>query len=249
MKLLLSPRFSEDSIALRDAALRKGWDVERVRSWRTEEVPDVRAIYGETLWAKVIAEQVGRSLIEPPLDWLTTVPHELTGREIRYGTPEQLWPIKFPAFIKPADDKRFTATVYASMPEIDFDQPILVSEPMHPQWEMRFWILNGKVLTASSYGAEGQSRVDRQGPFPSINRIFDFAEQCAASPRTPPAVVIDVTTTGVRNQVPVFQVIEANPCFGSGLYAADATLALEVIAAACVEKQDPGEWVNPASIV
>lgn len=236
MKLLLSPRFSEDSIALQNAAWDQGWEVQRLQGWRTEPIEDVGAIYGEPLWARAVAAQVGRVLIEPPLDWLTTLPRELVNRSIRYGTVESLWPIEFPAFIKPADDKRFAAAVYESLPELDAHWPILVSQVM-PIWrEYRMWILNGKAIASCFY------RGETRGGF-NTYELSEFAGACARLPNNPPAMVIDVAQ-GYNGK---FSVIEANPCFGSGIYKSDPEKVLDVLQAACVIEA-PAEFTQPVSL-
>ena len=66
--LVLSPRVTDASEAMGEAALRLGWDVERLPSWNTPEHLRGRevAIYGEVLFVEVIAARLGLSLIEAP---------------------------------------------------------------------------------------------------------------------------------------------------------------------------------------
>lgn len=93
--LILPPRFSEDSIRLWRAAGRLGWRTERLDTWRAPFKPDgsqALAIYGGL--AFLIAEDMGLSLIEPPLDWLTRVPRKYLGRDVNFThlAAARAWP-------------------------------------------------------------------------------------------------------------------------------------------------------------
>src|SRR5688572_18632292 len=66
--LLVSPRFTPDSIALGNAARAAGWRVERLHRWSIPgdlAVHDV-AVYGEPLFAAFVAENLSLALLEPP---------------------------------------------------------------------------------------------------------------------------------------------------------------------------------------
>jgi hypothetical protein len=240
VKLLLSPRVSEDSITVRDAAIKAGWEVVRLQGWRTELVTDVGAIYGETLWARAVASQVGRVLLEPPLDWLTRLPHERLRRSVRFGTLDSLWPIALPAFIKPADDKRFTAAVYHTLDWSGIEGPILVSDPVNILAEWRVWVLEGCAVASSLY--KGDAGRDPSHSLASVELVAELACKAAAE-WTPRALVVDIGWTDAGN----FVVIEANPCFGSGIYDADPAEVLEVLQGACVE-QAPAGFTQSVSI-
>ena len=114
--LLLSPRFTPDSIALREAALQRGWRVERLPNWRAPDWlrgQDL-AVYGEPLFADVVADTLGLALLEPPLDWVTRLPMRYRRRRVYFSNLAEARRHDRPAFIKPADDKCFPAAVYAS---------------------------------------------------------------------------------------------------------------------------------------
>ena len=59
--LILSPRYSDDSITLRRAAIDLGWDVMRLASWRCPEdfEPEEPVLHGEPLFNTAVAEQLG----------------------------------------------------------------------------------------------------------------------------------------------------------------------------------------------
>ena len=63
--LILSPRLTPDSMALRNAALELGWDVERLRTWRPPDELVGRDVvpYGEPLFAAVVADSLQLALI------------------------------------------------------------------------------------------------------------------------------------------------------------------------------------------
>jgi hypothetical protein len=114
--LILSPRYTTDSIALNNAAWEMGWTVERLPSWRPpahlaecEPVP-----YAEPLFAAVVAESLQLALIEPNLSWVAEIPFDLRQRELRFADLNEARKQSRPAFIKPADDKCFPARVYQS---------------------------------------------------------------------------------------------------------------------------------------
>ena len=81
--LILSPRYSDDSIKLRRAAVALGWDVMRLASWRCPEdfEPEEPVLFAEPLFNQAVAEQLGLAVIEPPEDFLVRLPREYVGRE------------------------------------------------------------------------------------------------------------------------------------------------------------------------
>ncbi|MBW3635721.1 MAG: ATP-grasp domain-containing protein [Armatimonadetes bacterium] len=173
--LLLPPRFSDDSNALWRAAIALQWPIERLQGWTVPE--ELRAnqwaIYGESLWANHIAEQLGVHLFEPPLDYLARLPLEQMGRKIEFGTLKAAREMVFPLFVKPAGDKAFEARVYASPDELlapDFwpeDLPVLTSEVVRWEIEYRCFVLDGKVETASPYWRGEPSTRDESGAYVS----------------------------------------------------------------------------------
>ncbi len=72
--LYLSPRYTEDSQLLWKAAIKLGWDVQRL-SWSSPNSLDSsevknRIIYGETIFTSVAAEKLKLKLYEPPSTFL-----------------------------------------------------------------------------------------------------------------------------------------------------------------------------------
>jgi hypothetical protein len=120
--LILSPRYSDDSITLRRAAIDLGWDVMRLASWRCPEdfEPEEPVLHGEPLFNTAVAEQLGLTLIEPPEDFLVRLPREYVGRDVRLLTAAEARTLPGPMFLKPPNQKTFPAKVYSlSAPNLE----------------------------------------------------------------------------------------------------------------------------------
>ena len=122
--LILPPRYSDDSNALWRAAIALDWNIERLQSWCVPEEFSPQgavAIYGESLWANFVAEQLKCQLFEPTLDWLANLPRQFTRRRVEFGTLKEARQKEFPIFLKPAGEKEFEARVYDSPDELPPD--------------------------------------------------------------------------------------------------------------------------------
>lgn len=253
--LILPPRFTPDSNRMWKAAIDLGWNVERLASWRVPEtLRDLEVVvYGEPLFAAVVSDALGVALLEPPFDWLTTLPAELLRRRVRFMWFEKARCEPAPAFIKPADDKCFAARVYASgedLPDVslvDVSTPVLVAEPVTWEVEYRCFVLDRKVATMSPYLRDGQLCQADDGSWPAPDsehhEAKTFAEQLLTdqSVSLPPAVVVDIGYIDNAG----WAVVEANPAWGSGLYGCDARLALQTIRHACVRQSEVSEAHRP----
>ena len=244
--LILPPRFSPDSIALRGAAIEANWHVERLQSWRVSDslkTEDV-AIYGESLFCAVVADQLSLFLLEPPFQWLAEIPKEYRLRDVTFCNLAEAKGFREQAFFKPADDKCFAAKVYdngASLPVPEVlpdDTPVLISEPVEWNAEFRFFVLNGEIQTFSPYSRNGELIQDVNGDWlaseeeteQAVSLCRGLLENFASS--LPPSVVVDVGEIVGRG----WAVVEANPCFASGIYGCDASKVLQVIERASVRK-------------
>ncbi|HYT87585.1 MAG TPA: ATP-grasp domain-containing protein [Gemmataceae bacterium] len=251
--LILPPRYTPDSIAVSKAAVRAGWGVERLGSWR---VPDHLAgqefvLYGEPLFAAVVADPLGLSLLEPPLDWLAGLSQELTRRRIRFTTLAEARNLTDPTFVKPAEDKCFPARVYESgrdLPGADVlsaTTPVLVARTVDWQMEFRCFALDGEVLSLSPYLRDGKLAQAEDGSWPAtedeLARARAFASAVLRDPQTslPPAIVLDVGV--IRGEG--WAVVEANAAWGSGVYGCDPEQVLRVVQRACVAS-DRTAWTD-----
>ena len=86
--LLVPPRVTKDSQALTRAALAEGWQVERLANWRPPSWlrDEQLVLYGEPLFADIVAGPLGLALFECPPDWLTGLPSHYLRRKVRYST-------------------------------------------------------------------------------------------------------------------------------------------------------------------
>lgn len=239
--LILPPRFSPDSNALWRAALALGWPIERLQGWTVpQELRGLQVvIYGESLWANHIAEQLGVHLFQPPLDFLARLPQEQVGRKIEFGTLAAARQKTFPLFVKPAGDKAFEARVYGSpseLPASDFwpeELPVLTSEVVQWEVEYRCFVLDGKVETGSSYWRGETSTQDETGAYVSppdeLKAAILFANRVCKSKKRKwhyAGGVLDVGIIENRG----WAVVEANPAFGAGIYGCDPEKVLKVVA-------------------
>ncbi len=237
-QLILSPRNTSDSQQLAKTAELFGWQVCRLSSWRLEEGfkrQQSIVLYGEPLFCRIVAAQLSRVLLEPPHDWLLNLPNEYLRREVKYLSFAGLPSLDYPKFIKPPDDKLFAAKIYQDSSEllkrddISSEQRVLVSEPISFHKEFRVHLRQGKAASVSRYMVHGE--LDTSADDPQNSEAARFAEEVyqAASAQTPPAVVIDVGIVNTES----WAVVEANPCFGAGIYQGSPEGILGVLELAC----------------
>lgn len=200
-------------------------------------VPDIEddevVLYMESLFALSIAEQLRLRLLQPRETWLPDLPQEYAGRRIELTTLENSRHGLFPAFVKPPNEKSFTAQVFATpeaLPD-DYDPstPVLASEPVRWGVEVRCFCLDGKVRTASPYLRNGElsSLHGFLASGTELANAIHLAECVLADSRvtTPRAIVLDV---GFMNEES-WAVIEANSAWGSGVYGCDPDEVLNVV--------------------
>lgn len=257
--LLLAPRVTDDSVTVWRAALANGWTSQRLSNWR---VPDnLRhhegdiAIYAEPLFAEAVADQLGFALIEPPPSWLPSLPARYRHRDVSLCQLSEVTFHAGPKFVKPAEGKVFEPRVYpdgASLPAIAQvgDIPVLVSDPVTFALEVRCFVIDGKVVSASPYWRNDQLAVAPDGTWPFLDSEESEALAFAglvledAEVHCPPAFVLDVGLTKEHG----WAVIEGNPCWGAGLYGCDPLAALEAGRRAFKRRRDlsPEErkWIS-----
>ncbi|MBB5038969.1 ATP-grasp domain-containing protein [Prosthecobacter dejongeii] len=248
--LLLAPRITEDSISMWKAALALGWSAQRIQGWRVPEelVGTDRpiVIYGEPLFAEAVADQLGLVILEPAIDWLTSVPREYLQRDIEIMPLARARAFATKAFVKPADGKIFDPKVYESgnaLPgddQVDADIPVLRSGVVDFRLEVRCFIRAREIVTLSPYWREDALAHDEQGEWLFLPdeeaEARDFAGQVLGDDRIklPPACTLDVG----RLDTGTWAIIEANPCWGAGLYGCDPQTVLETLRAAILPRRD-----------
>jgi hypothetical protein len=241
--LILSPRHIPDSESLLEAATAAGWSVRRLPNWRIEAIPDEKniAAYGEPLFVAAIAQQLSLALLEPPFAWLSQLPRKYLKREVRLSELGLMTKERFPAFIKPADDKCFPAKVYVTrddFPSVDYlasNTPILISEPVVWEVEFRCFIRDRRCVTISVYERNGELAQASDSSWPvkenELGEALAFISSFLNDPRVslPPSVAVDIGRMTDKD----WAVIEANPSWGAGIYGCEPREVLYTVARGC----------------
>lgn len=211
--------------------------------------------YGGPVAGARLAARLGFALLEPADGWLTELPEEFTGRQIRAVSLAEARGIDRPTFVKPPRDKSFPPGVYtdgARLPSaLDPATPVLLSEVVTFAAEYRLFLLEGRIVAASRYAVFGRldvrplgsDRPDRA----TAAQITEFVDRLAdvAGQTLPSAVVVDVGQLldpyrpGHR-----WAVVEANMAWFSHAYAADPARVLDVVLRAA----GPREHVRPRDL-
>lgn len=251
---------TDDSRTIWKTCLDLGWQPERLQGWRVPESLNLSgrdvAIYGEPLFAEAVTDQLGLSLLEPPIDWLLGVPQCFSHRQVQIMTLNEARALASPAFVKPADGKIFDPKVYANGSElptdehVDGDIQVLRSEVVEFQLEVRCIIRDGRLVTLSPYWRDGSLAQAGDGTWPFFSNeeteARAFANQVLGDGRTelPPACTLDVG----RLKDGRWAIIEANPVWGAGLYGCDPVEVLRAIRRAIVPTSqvdgDLRRWIS-----
>ena len=243
--LILTPRYTADAQALWRAATSASWRVERLTGWRVpKHLAQVRdpVLYVEALFGPTLAQQLGVTLLDPPVDWLVRLPSEYRRREIALTTLGKARTNPAQLFIKPPNDKSFAAQVYsgAELPtQYPDEMAVLVSEVVKWEAEFRCFILNRQVCTWSLYARwhELQEENDFTHTPEEASGLETFLATLLADPRVdlPSATVVDAGIIEGQG----WACIEQNAAWGAGIYGCDPTQVLRVIQQASVTT---GSW-------
>lgn len=257
--LIVPPRQTPDTETMLQAASRVGWSTQRLFNWRVP--PDLAdqdpVLYGEPLFADVVADALGVALLQPTPDWLPALPERYRLRALSLSTLDEARGAAGPAFIKPVDDKCFPAQVYANgsaLPAqglLPGDTLVLISEPVVWTVEYRCFVHERQVLTCSPYWRTGALAQDEDGNWPAPieerAEALAFAARLLADPEValPPACVVDVGRIADKS----WAVVEANSAWGAGIYGCEPTEVLRVLRRAVLPARDvsPADrrWVRP----
>ncbi|WP_294282679.1 ATP-grasp domain-containing protein [uncultured Chryseobacterium sp.] len=236
----LSPMYTEDSNILKKASLGSHYDLNRFNGkWNVPEEfrAEVVAVYGEDVYAEIVAEQCCLIVTKPDDHWLSIISEEFTKRKISYGQLKDFID-EGPVFIKCSDFKSFKAGVFNKVTDIrgfdslDREMTVFTSEVVEWELEVRCFVLNGEIKTFSSYW---RNNVYDTNPLTGTEQqeLFEFFKRFMVQYKKtlPKAIVLDFGIIKGKG----WALIEANPAWCSGLYACDAETALEVIVESCIK--------------
>lgn len=233
--LILTPRFTEDSQSLWQAAIDMGWCVERLRSWRVPEelrgLPDP-VLYLEALFGPALAPHFGLRLVEPDPAWLPNLPDEFRKRRIALMPCREARKLINPAFMKPPNDKSFAAQVCTGVDlpkEYDDEAPVLVAEIVRWEIEFRCFVLDREPQTISIYLRNGQTQRELRfaASESELAEAEAFVRTVLADHRVdlPRAAVLDVGVIVGRG----WAVVEQNAAWGAGIYGCDPQAVLRTL--------------------
>jgi len=238
--LIVSTRQTEDNQLIWRAAIQRGWSVERVKGIRVPQIDgDQIVVYMESLFAPTVARQLGLELVATPESWLPDLPEEYRRREVRLTTLGEVPKEQCPLFVKPPNEKSFSARVYDDIEQLLKDyQPetaVLIASPVEWIAEFRCFCLDSRVRTLSPYLRNGQlSKLDGfAATYDELEDAREFAERVLRDKRVevPRAIVLDVGTIADQG----WAVVEANAAWGSGIYGCEPNKVLNVLEHATVE--------------
>ncbi|WP_126653998.1 ATP-grasp domain-containing protein [Chryseobacterium aureum] len=238
--IALSPMYTEDSNNLKKASLNSSYTLNRFNAkWNIPEEfrSDVIGVYGEDIYAEIVAEQCNLTLTKPDDSLLSKISEEFTKRKILYGKLKD-FEHEENIFIKCSDFKSFKAGVYQKITDIkgfdSLDQEITVftSEVVEWELEVRCFVLNNEIKTFSSYWRNDAFDTNELSEREKKD-LFTFFESFIQkySSTLPAGIVLDFGIIKGKG----WALIEANPAWCSGLYACDAKAALEVIVKSCIK--------------
>lgn len=233
--------YTEDSNNLKKASIHSPYELNRFNAkWNVPEEfrEDVIAVYGEDIYAEIVADQCGLTLMKPDDNWLSLISEEFTKRKISYGQMKD-YIDQENMFIKCSDFKSFKAGVYQKVTDIkgfdtvDLNSTVFTSEVVEWLLEVRCFVLHGEIKTYSSYWRNDAFDMNplSEREENDMSVFFDLFIRKYAS-TLPPAIVLDFGSIKEKG----WALIEANPAWCSGLYACNAEKVLEVIVESCVKR-------------
>jgi len=234
-RLILPERASRDYSVLANACGWLGIDVLWIDRFSLDGLPldcplDGTALHGGTTFCREVAATLGGQVLEPPDDFLPSLPENLRKRQVELTTLTEARSRTDLRFVKPVNDKFFTAGVYEwpdDIPRTDKGDEIavLVADPVTWLVEYRLFVLDGAIKAISPYLWAEADRPDLSTQTEAVTFGASVLDEAGAL--LPRAVVVDV---GIIDGAG-WAVVEANTAVMSGIYDCEPEAVLEVIAA------------------
>lgn len=200
-------------------------------------------LHGGALWADVLAFRTHLNLLETPLDWLAYAPYALTGRVVDLTTPREIWDAvdrgafdPQPHFYKALDGKIPQPATYrrGEFPRgIDPNLPVLRQAVLDISLEVRAFVLNGEIRTASIYAVGGHALITTMPDGQDFTSLMELAHE--ASRTSCHATVMDFALTSEDQWV----VLGQKAAWCSSIYMCDPTLAFDVIRESVTTESSP----------
>jgi hypothetical protein len=251
MILITQPRVGtshNEILALQIAAREMGWDVLPAPSgWRLDDEliqSGVKGVpYGSQTFCEVIAMQMDWTLKQNSFDWLSKIHPAYLKRKVDFMTLGEAQKIQETKFIKPADDKVFSAKVYAPgeliVPEsVPLDTPTLVSEVVEFDLEYRTFV-DKRVRTWSNYIMYDHiadpkfwdmiPMGEEREPYEFVNDMLHDMEFHDMGGLVTVPSVIDVGRIKGKG----WAIIETNQAWASGIYGCSPMSVLKVLEQSC----------------
>lgn len=235
--LLLHARHTPDDSALWSEAVRRGWNTERIRERDLSCVAGRQHVryYGNVLHASQLEAELPFTFTPVPSSFLDEAAQAgLTGRRVeRLLFKDLRLPIEQPTFVKSTGIKWLESRVYQAGESIVGPMPedeIYLQPPVRFDAEVRCFVLDGVVQTASYYRVEGQFKPSWFGD--SSAEIFgDLTTTITQTYPLPRGVVIDFGWLDGK-----WVLLEANEAWASGLYDCDPAKVFDVVEASQVDR-------------
>lgn len=174
----------------------------------------------------------------PGPEWLGSVPEDLLGRSVRVSTLSETLDDKWEGkrWLKPSEAKleRFPAQLWThqeltdSTKSMSDDLSVQYSEEfLNINYEHRFYVVSGEVITGSPYLINNVSWNDGIG-WEKHSKALDFAKYAVSElgDNQPHSYTLDVGLDMFRNK---WIIIEGNPAWSSGFYGSNIPLVVEAI--------------------
>lgn len=206
--------------------------------------------WGAGRYAYSLRESVAhRHFMAPGPRWLSNLPEELLGRKLETqsfsGAVESIGERSVRFKLAETKHDRLKAARYtgnelqlilAELPELATAQVQWTEAELRLDWEHRFFVLDGEILTGSPYLVDGQVYSDAT-PWDRYGDAEAFARRAARelNADSPVSYVLDVAYDLETER---WIIVESNRTWSSGLYGSNVHRMLEGLKAAL----EPSDW-------
>lgn len=196
--------------------------------------------------------QPERRFSSPGASWLPNLPAELLGRSIHQESfedalefmPEKVWfkfsELKHDLVPAKAYERSELKAILQGQPELKTVSCQWTPELLTLNFEHRFFVVDGELLTGSPYHVDGKVTFEEGSAWRRFEEAELFARGVARELReqAPKAYTLDVAFDVLRER---WLIVEGNRAWSSGFYGSDPFKALEAVKVS-LAGDDPWEW-------